>query len=278
MFDFKVPFQSSVRAAVSYHVNRFGFFPMNKKLKKRLRTRNMRLESLERREVLTTFGTPWPDARSLTVSFPTDNAQVGAYQNSLHSVLDQVADRKEWQEAVLRAFQTWAVESNINIGLATDRGDHFGAVGLTQNDPRFGDFRIGALPQEGVLANATPFQTNAGTWAGDVLINTQVNFFLDKWTPGVPVQVPPPNEKGSSIELFSVLLHEAGNSLGLADVNRPGTVMHQTYLRPIGALSSADKTALRSLYSGPRRDIFETVANNSRSSATVIDQRSSKGG
>ncbi len=238
----------------------------------------MRIETLERREVLTTFGNPWPDARSLTVSFPTDNAQVGAYQNSLRSVLDQVADRKEWQEAVLRAFQTWAVETNVNIGLASDRGDHFGAVGLTQNDPRFGDFRVGALPQLGVLANATPFQTNAGTWAGDVLLNTQVNFFLDEWKSGVPVVVPPPNEKGPSVELFSVLLHEAGNALGLADVNRPGTVMHQSYLRPIGALTNADRTSIRSLYGGARSDVYETVANNSRSTATAIDQRPSNGG
>jgi hypothetical protein len=238
----------------------------------------MRLESLERREVLTTFGTPWPDARSLTVSFPTDDAQIGAYSNSLRQVLDQVADRKDWQEAVLRAFQTWAAETNLNIGLASDRGDHFGAVGLTQNDPRFGDFRIGAFPQLGVLANATPFQTNAGTWAGDVLINTQVNFFLNQWKPGTPLQIPAANEKGPAVELFSVLLHEVGNSLGLADVNRPGTVMHQTYLRPLGALTTVDRSAIRAMYGGERRDIYEPIANNARATATLIDQRPSDGG
>ena len=238
----------------------------------------MRLETLERRDVMTTFGIPWPDARSLTVSFPTDEAQIGPYSNSLRSVLDQVADRKEWQEAVLRAFQTWAVETNLNIGLARDRGDHFGAVGLTQNDPRFGDFRIGAFPQTGVLANATPFQTNAGTWAGDVLLNTQVNFFLNQWKPGVPLQIPPANEKGPAVELYSVLLHEVGNALGLADLNRPGTVMHQTYLRPIGALTATDRTAIRALYGGVRRDIAEPVANNSRVTATFIDQRPTNGG
>jgi Matrixin len=244
----------------------------------RCRNRRLRLESLERREVLAAFGTAWPDSRSLTVSFPTDNTQAGAYQNSLRSVLDQVAGRQEWQEAVLRAFQTWAVQANINIGLADDRGDNFGAVGLTQKDPRFGDFRIGAIPQIGVLANATPFQTNAGTWAGDVLINSQVNYFLDKWEPGVPVQVPPANEKGPAVELFSVLLHEAGNALGLADVNLPGTVMHKDYLGPIGALSNTDRRAIWSLYGGPRKDIFEPVANNTRATATIIDQSPSNGG
>ncbi len=246
--------------------------------KKRRRLRSMRLESLDRRDLMTTFGTPWPDARSLTVSFPSDDAEIGGYQNSLRSVLDQVADRKEWQEAVLRAFQTWAVESNINVGLATDRGDNFGAVGLTQNDPRFGDFRIGGLPQTGVLANATPFQTNAGTWAGDLLFNTQSNFFLDEWKLGTSVQTPSANERGPAIELFSVALHEAGNALGLADVNRPGTVMHQSYTRPIGAIAPTDRNAIRAIYGGARRDIFEIGSNNTRSTATIIDQRPSNGG
>lgn len=251
---------------------------MNKTNQKQKRFRRMRMETLERREVLTTFGVAWPDARSLTISFPTDDAQIGAYNNSLRAIFDQVADRKVWQEAVLRAFQSWAVESNINIGLATDRGDHFGATGLTQNDPRFGDFRIGAFPQVGVLANATPFQTNAGTWAGDVLLNTRVNYFLSEWKPGEPVQVPPANEKGPATELFSVLLHEAGNALGLADVNRPGTVMHQSYLRPLGTLTPSDRTAVRALYGGARRDIFEPVADNTRATAALIDQRPSQGG
>ncbi len=238
--------------------------------RRRVITRRLRCEFLEQRRVLATFGTPWPDARSLQVSFPTDQAQIGGYSNSIREVFDQVADRREWQAAALRAFQTWAVQTNINIGLTTDRGDSFGTVGLTSNDPRFGEFRIGAFPQEGVLANALPFQANSGTWAGDVLLNTHTNYFLGDWESD-QFDIPDANEKGPAVELFSVLLHEAGNALGLADVNRPGTVMHGTYLGPLGELKAMDKRSIRDLYGGPRQDVYEPTPNNRRADATRIE-------
>jgi hypothetical protein len=227
------------------------------------------VESLEERRLMANFGTPWPDARSLSVSFPTDQAAIGAYRNTAREVLDQVTDRLQWQEAALRAFQTWAVQANINVGLSADRGDDFGAVGLSTNDPRFGEFRIGAFPQSGVLANALPYQQIAGTWSGDVLLNTQANFFLGDWNSTSPIQVPAANEKGPAVELFSVLLHEAGNALGLADNNLAGAVMNGTYSGPNGKLKSSDIAAIRQLY-GPRRDVFETSANNTRGQATNI--------
>lgn len=220
--------------------------------------------------MLTTFGTPWPDPRSLTVSFPTDEAQIGAYSNSLRYTLDQVADRQQWQESVLRSLQTWAVETNLNIGLTADRGDHFGSIGLSQGDPRFGDIRIGAFPQQGVLANALPFQTIAGTWSGDVLLNSQTNYFLGDWQSGTRIDIPQANQQRPAVELYSVLLHEAGNSLGLADWNRPGTVMHATYEGPKGSLATADIAAIRQLYGGARQDIHEPTRNDRFRDATLI--------
>lgn len=236
----------------------------------RTRRQRLELEALESRQLMANFGTPWPDARSLSVSFPTDQAAVGAYRNAAREVLDQVTDRMQWQEAALRAFQTWSVQANFNVGLVPDRGDDFGAVGLSTNDPRFGEFRIGAFPQPGVLANALPYQQIAGTWSGDVLLNTHANFFLADWNSTSPIQVPPPNDKGPAVELFSVLLHEAGNALGLADNNVAGAVMNGTYSGPNGRLKSSDITAIRQLY-GPRRDTFEPTSNNTRALATRIN-------
>lgn len=231
--------------------------------------RPLNVERLEDRKMMATFGTPWPAARSLSVSFPTDDAAIGAYRNSARQVLDQVTDRLQWQEAALRAFQTWSVHGNFNVGLVPDRGDDFGSVGLTMNDPRFGEFRIGAFPQPGVLANALPYQQIAGTWSGDVLLNTQANFFLaDRFASG-PVQVPSPNEKGPAVELFSVLLHEAGNALGLADNNVSGAVMNGNYSGPNMSLKTSDIAAIKQLY-GQRRDIYEPTNNNARSLATPI--------
>ncbi len=218
---------------------------------------------------MTTFGIPWPEPRSLSVSFPSDQVAVGAFQNVLRATLDDVTDRKVWQEATLRAFQTWSVVSNINVGLVTDRGDAFGAIGLSSNDPRFGEFRVGAFPQENVLANALPLQPYAGTWSGDLLLNSNVHYFLaDGQTTG-PVQVPPPNEKGAAIELFSVLLHEAGNALGIPDNSIPGAVMNGNYSGPNRQLKASDIASIRQLY-GPRRDIYEPVSNSSPGRATPM--------
>lgn len=229
----------------------------------------VQIEIMEVRQLLTTFGVPWPDARNLSVSFPTDNTTIGAYGNSLRAVLDQVTDRDVWQATALRAFQTWAVQANINIGLVPDRGDALGTVGLANNDPRFGEFRVGAFPQPGVLASALPYQQIAGTWSGDVLLNTQTNWFLGDWVSGSPITVPAPNAKGPAVELFSVLLHEAGNALGVADNNIRDTVMFTDYTNPRGRLTANDITAVRNIY-GVRRDVYETVANDERSTATPI--------
>lgn len=231
--------------------------------------RALSVEHLENRRQMASFGTPWPDARSLSISFPSDGAAIGHYSSSLRETLDQTIDRREWQEAVLRAFQTWSIHANINVGLVPDRGDRFGMPGLATNDPRFGEFRIGAFPQSDVLANASPFQRTAGTWSGDILLNSNTNFFLGDWESGNPIDVPDPNEKGPAIELFSLLLHEAGNALGLPDNRLPGAVMNGNYSGPNGTLKSSDIRALRALY-GTRRDPFEPVANNSRATATRI--------
>lgn len=218
---------------------------------------------------MATFGTPWPDARSLSVSFPTDDAAIGAYSNDIRQRFDQVADRREWQEAVLKAFQSWSIHANFNVGLVPDRGDSFGAIGLPFGDPRFGEIRVGAFPQSNALANALPFQPNAGTWSGDVLLNTDINYFLADPGPDNQVSLPGSNELGSPVELYSVLLHEAGNALGLADNTVPGAVMNGNYSGPNRTLKSTDIAAIRSLY-GARIDVFEPSNNNTRARATSI--------
>lgn len=230
---------------------------------------NRSIASFEERRLPAAFGTPWINPRDLDISFPTDDTTVGAYGNSMREVFDQVADRVVWQEAVLRAFQSWAVHANINIGLTADRGDPFGTVGLASNDPRFGEFRIGAFPQVGVLASALPYQPVAGSWSGDVLLNTQPHWFLADWKSTSPIQVPPANELGPAVELYTVLLHEAGNSLGIADSTTRGTVMYTNYDGPRGSLTSSDIASIVKLY-GARRDIYEPTRNETRRTATSI--------
>ena len=212
-------------------------------------TKQLRVERLEERVVMATFGTPWPNPRSLSVSFPTDDAAVGAYRNSAREVFDQVTDRLQWQEAALRAFQTWSVHGNFNIGLVPDRGDDFGACGL---NPR--TILVLASLESGLSRNLacllTRFHTNRLQAHGQAICcstRRRITSWLIATRP-LPIQVPPANEKGPAVELFSVLLHEAGNALGVADNSVAGAVMNGTYSGPNTFLKSTDISAIRRLY------------------------------
>src|SRR4051812_19635645 len=125
--------------------------------KRKLISRRLGFEQLEGRDLLTAFNVPWPEAKSLTLSFAPDGAAIGSQQSQLFQTLDANSASSVWQEAVLRAFQTWAVETNVNIGLVADGGQALGSLGLKQGDLRFGDIRIGAFPMASdVLAVADP--------------------------------------------------------------------------------------------------------------------------
>jgi len=220
------------------------------------------VEALEIRSLLTTYGLPWSDPRSLSISFPGDGTPIGGDANDIRQTLDAVTTRTRWQTATLQAFQTWAEVANINVGLVADRSDAFGSAGLASNDPRFGEFRIGAFSQPGVLANAVPFQPVAGTWSGDVLLNSDVSWYLGN---SATQQAP----SGSGYELRTVLLHEAGNSLGLEDREEAGFVMSAQYASPRWSLTSGDISAIRAIY-GARQDIYESVPNESAAAAAPI--------
>ena len=224
-------------------------------------------ETLESRRMLAAFGSPWPEPRSLTISFPDDGTAIGAYSNELRQTLDAVTERSNWQVLALRAFQTWAVHADINVGLRNDHSLRFGAPGLTVADPRIGDFRIGAFPEVGVLAISVPFQAVAGTNSGDILINSAEPFTYHDWAGSVGPD--PSSQVPGQWDLFSVLLHESGNALGLDDNSLDWTVMFRTYTVPKGVLSQHDIDGIQSLY-GARSDPYETISNDQLLLATLI--------
>ena len=238
------------------------------------RSKRQRVEyqSLESRELLASFGTPWPEPRELTISFPSDGTKIGSYEsaastNDAAETLDAIASRQEWQELALRAFQTWSIHADINVGLRNDHDLNFGVPGLSASDPRFGDFRIGATPQLGVLANSLPFQPAAGTFSGDIFLNSNENFQYHDWAGGL---APDPSTIDSGErDLFSVLLHETGNALGVDDNLFDWTVMFRQYTQPKGTLTTNDIQEIQSLY-GVRTDPYETSSNDQLEFATLI--------
>src|SRR5262249_37807283 len=162
-------------------------------------------------------GFPWPDGQHLTLSFVPDGTPVGDFRSSLFQTLDARAPTRDWQREILRAFQTWAQYANVNVGVVADDREALGTTGAVQGDARFGDTRVAAAPlAPGPLLTNTPFEWSGTTWSGDIILNTHYLFDIG----GGP----------GSYDLFSAMLNEAGNVLGVLDTRRdPGSGVYFRY-------------------------------------------------
>jgi hypothetical protein len=216
--------------------------------------RKLSLEFLEGRALLATIGELWPEPGKLTLSFAPEGTQIGIFPNELFSTLGRERAAAVWQADVLRAFQSWAAVANVDFGLARDSGRPFGAAGLAQSDPRFGDIRIGAFPQARVIANTVPYRAVAGSWSGDVFLNSSLAAGLHS----------------AAIDLYSVVLHEAGNALGLADTQDPGSAMFTEYRGPRDGLAPQDIATIQSLYGVRMPDANEAAFNNDSAEAATL--------
>jgi hypothetical protein len=207
------------------------------------------VESLESRDTPTVFGTPWPDGEHLTLSFAPDGTPISGAPSNLQQLLSQLGPQSNYD--VLEAFQTWAVNANLNIGLVSDNGAAFGTGRAVQGDPRFGDIRIGGVPlASDVIAITTPY-TLFDVSSGDVVVNTAAGF------------------GSNGYDLSTVLLHEAGHAFGLPDNNDPASVMYTYYQGTETGLAPADVAAIQGLY-GPRQpDQYQgTTGNGTLATAT----------
>ncbi len=200
------------------------------------RPRVLTVETLEARIARSVLGLPWLDPTHLSLSFAPDGTSIDGDASDLFQALDsQFPTPASWQAVIVRAFQTWAVQTNLSVGLTTDSGAPFGVAGLMQHDPRFGDIRIGARPMAAdVMAiTAPPDPYYSGTLSGDMILNSAADL-----NPG---------------DLFDVALHEAGLALGLSENNDPNSVMYPV-INPQASLSPGDIASIQALYGTPAPD------------------------
>jgi hypothetical protein len=203
----------------------------------------LHLVKLEERTLPANFGIPWVDPQHLTLSFAPDGTSLGQDSSDLFHLLG--TSSSAWEHEILRAFQTWAVAANLNIGVVGDSGQPFNSPGPVQGNPNFGDLRIGAMPlSRSDLAVGTPFDLG-DSWSGSVLFNDMKSFAIRQY---------------GRYDLYTVALHEAGHTLGLPESDNPDSPMYGQYLGPRDHLAPSDIQNIQALY-GTRRDTHSAHPN-----------------
>jgi hypothetical protein len=214
------------------------------------KSRMLIFDELEGRMLRAAVSLPWTDPEHLTLSFAPDGTLIDGAPSLLFQDLNaQFPTTSAWQDLIVSAFQTWAAQTNLSIGLVSDQGQPFGVAGLTQGDPRFGDIRIGARPLSPEVMSVTvpPDPFVSGTLSGDMILNSSANL--------------------NSSDLFDVALHEAGLALGLVETNDPSSVMYPV-INPDASLDANDIQNIQALYGTPVPD----PNDNTISTATPISE------
>ena len=215
------------------------------------------LEKLESRMLLySTLGDMWTYDSRITYSFMPDGTNVGGVSSSLFTTLNPVASTATWEAQFEQAASLWESATNVNLALVPDGGEAVGVNGDQQDDPRFGDIRIGAIPLgSGILAETfLPPPANGGTDAGDILFNSNAAWGIN-----------------SGYDIMTVAAHEFGHALGLGESAVSSAVMYGTYNGIKQVLAADDISGMDSIYgtqlydqfndNGSRNDSFLTATN-----------------
>ena len=194
----------------------------------------------------------------ITYSFMPDGTNVGGVPSTLFQTLNANYPTATWEQQIEAAASLWENVTNVNLALVSDGGRAGRDPGDQQDDPRFGDIRIGAVPLASGTSRVTflPPPVNGGTDAGDILLNSNVNWQIN-----------------SNYDLMTVVAHEFGHALGLGESSVSDAVMYGTYNGIKQALASDDIAGIQSIYGTRQFDQFNTGGqrNNTYMTATNIN-------
>ena len=190
-------------------------------------------------------GYSWADP-NITTSFMPDGTQMlGGYTSSLFADLNASVPTETWQREYARALQTWAQYTPLNFRIVPDDGTEQGLWSLEQGDPRFGDIRLGARPAPTNVLGVTQYPAHGSSASGDIRLNSSLTYSI-----------------GGIRDLYSVLLHESGHSLGLAHSSTPGSVMYYSYSDAYPGLTADDIAGIQAIYGARPHDAYDSAASN----------------
>ena len=211
------------------------------------------LESLEDRLLLySAYGGTWAFGSRITYSFMPDGTSVGGTPSALFQTMNAKFATTTWEAAIEKAATVWEAVANINLALVSDNGSREAINGNQQDDPRFGDIRIGAVNLgTGALGETfLPPPFNGGTDAGDIFLNSNpvANWHIN-----------------SAYDLETVAIHEFGHALGLGESQITTACMYAYYNGTKQSLTSDDIAGIQSVWGAPQPDQFNS---NGKSNGT----------
>jgi Matrixin len=226
---------------------------------RRDRGMNPFMEGLESRVLLySALGDQWTYSSRITYSLMPDGTNIGGVPSVLYQTLNANLQTVSWKQQIETAASLWENVTNANLAMVSDGGQAVGNSGNQQDDPRFGDIRIGAIPLSASTLAVTflPPPANGGTDAGDIILNSNVNWQI-----------------GSNYDLMTVVAHEFGHALGLGESTVSTAVMYGTYNGIKQTLASDDIRGIQSIYGTRQFDQFNTggVRNNTFITASNIN-------
>ncbi len=220
------------------------------------RSSTPRVEGLEDRLLLfATSGNAWAYPQRITYSFMPDGTSIGGAPSNMYAALAaRGITASQYELQIEKAMSVWQGVANINLARVSDNGAPMGSDGNQQDDPNFGDIRIGGYNTgvSGQLAFCLlPPPANGGTHAGDIFFNSTIY-----WT-----------ATGQTFDLETVAIHEIGHALGMDHSSLSTADMYATYNYQKQSLTSDDIAGIQSIY-GARSTALP--ANNSFANATDL--------
>ncbi|MDR3634648.1 MAG: matrixin family metalloprotease [Isosphaeraceae bacterium] len=237
--------------------------------------RPLEMESLEDRKLLSTgssdyllSGSSWPNPGHITYSIAPDGVAWDAGTNNLSATFNALFGNGTWQREIARALATWEDYANINIAPVGETGmnpiDTFGAA---QGDPRFGDIRFGGanFNDNSTLAMSFSPPASNGSYTNTIYGNVEINTAM-------------PWHIGSDFDLYSVMLHETGLTLGLNEPPPGGdVVMNTVYGGVRSGLMPGDIAGIQAIYGARTADVYQSQGQGTGLSSAV-DVTSAVGG